>query len=172
MASLALGVLSVVPLFALGGDLRRFVYLLIFSAVIGVASAVIGITAVLKARRTGTYRPRGAIGGIVLGTLAAVLSIPILGLYLAFPRQVDSYVDCLNQAHTASSERACTDKFYRSVHWGSAGLGSGADAHPGGTTAGPAWSAPRAGLAHGSADGPRGRLAEGVPSPSLAHLSR
>src|SRR5262249_29605661 len=157
IASLALGGLSLFALFAIGGNLRRFVYLLIFSAVIGVAAAAIGITAVVKARRTGTYRPRGAVGGIVLGALAALLSIPILALYLAFPRQVNNYVTCLNQAHTAGNERACMDKFYRSVHLGSPRLGSGAAARPRWTSAGPARSDPRARLAQGSADGPRGR---------------
>ena len=171
IASLALGGLSLVALLALGGDLRRFVYLLVFSAVIGVASAVIGITAVVKARRTGTYRPRGAIGGIVLGSLAAVLSIPILALYLAFPRQVNNYVTCLNQAHTAGSERACMDRFYRSVHWGSSGLGGGTATRPR-RAAGPARSPTPAGRAQGSAEGPRGRVADGAPTPSLDHLSR
>jgi len=172
IASLALAGLSLFALFAIGGDLHRFVYLLIFSAVIGVAAAVIGITAVVKARRTGTYRPRGAIGGILLGALAALLSIPILVLYLAFPRQVNNYVTCLNQAHTAGSERACMDKFYRSVHLGSSGLGGGPAVRLRWTSARPAWSGPPVSLAQGSADGPRGRLADGAPAPSLAHLSR
>ncbi len=83
MASLLLGVLSLVALLGLGGDLHRGVYLLIFSGVIGIAGCVIGITAVVKARWTGSYRPRGAVGGIVLGTMAALLSIPILATYLA-----------------------------------------------------------------------------------------
>jgi hypothetical protein len=121
-----LGGLSLVALFGLGGDLRRFVYLLIFSAVIGVTSAVIGISALLKARRTGSYRPRGAVGGIVLGALAAVLSIPILALYLAFPRQVHDYVTCVNQAQNSGSQHSCMDKFYRSIHMGSGGLGGAA----------------------------------------------
>ena len=140
IASLALGAFSLIALLALGGDLRRFVSLLIFSAVIGVTSAVIGITAVVKARRTGTYRPRGAIGGIVLGSLAALLSIPVLALCLASPRQVSNYLTCRSQAQTAGSEQACFDKFYRSVHMGYSALGSGA-----------------ATQAQGSSDGPRGR---------------
>jgi len=122
-----LGALSLAAAkFALGGDLRRFIYLLIFSAVVGVASAVIGLTAVLKAKRTGSYRPRGAVGGMVLGALAALISIWLLVFYLAFPRQVDNYVRCLNQAQTSGSQHSCMDKFYRSIHMGSAGLGGAA----------------------------------------------
>jgi hypothetical protein len=117
LASLVLSVLALVALLGLGGDLHRGVYLLIFSAVVGIGSCVIGITAVVKARKTGCYRPRGSIGGIVLGAMAAVLSIPILATYLAFPRQVDNYVKCLNQ-NRSGNEQSCMDKFYKSIHLG------------------------------------------------------
>ncbi len=116
-----LGALALVALLGLGGDLHRGVYLLIFSAIVGVGSCVIGITAVLKARKAGCYRPRGSVAGIVLGALAAVLSIPILATYLAFPRQVDNYVKCLSQTQSSGGEQSCMDKFYKSIHLGSPG---------------------------------------------------
>ena len=123
IASLIFGVLALVALLGLSGSLNRGVYLLIFSAVIGIAACVIGITAVLKARKTGSYRPRGAIGGIVLGVIAAFLSIPILATYLAFPHQVDNYVKCLNQSQSSSGgQQACMNRFYKSIHLGSAEL--------------------------------------------------
>ena len=149
VASLILSVLSLVALLGLGGDLRRGVYLLIFSAVIGIAGCVIGITAVRKARKTGSYRPRGAIGGIVLGAIAALLSIPILATYLAFPTQVDNYVKCLGQAQSSGAQQSCMDRFYRSIHLSSA-----------------------AGLSQGSADGPPERLPAAAASWSSPHLSR
>jgi hypothetical protein len=130
IASLVLGVLSLVALLGLSGDLHRGVYLLIFSAAIGLAACVIGITAVVKARKTGSYRPRGAVAGIVLGVIAALLSIPILATYLAFPRQVDNYVKCLTQSQSQSSggQQACMDRFYKSIHLGAPTLGNGAAA--------------------------------------------
>ena len=128
IASLVLGVVSLVALLGLTGDLHRGVYLLIFSAAIGIAACVIGITALVKARKTGSYRPRGAVGGIVLGSLAALLSIPILATYLAFPRQVDNYVKCLTQSQSQSSggQQACMDRFYKSIHLGAPAPGNGA----------------------------------------------
>ena len=117
-------------LLGLGTDLHRGVYLLIFSAAVGLAALVIGITALVKARRTGSFRPRGAIGGIVLGALATLIAVPILATYLAFPTQVSNYVNCLRQAQNSSDQRACMAKFYKSVHL-SAGLAAG------GTTAEP-----------------------------------
>lgn len=92
--------------------------MLIFSAAVGIAALVIGITALVKARKTGSYRPRGAVGGIVLGALATVIAVPILATYLAFPTQVSNYVNCLRQAQTSSDRQACMTKFYRSIHVG------------------------------------------------------
>jgi hypothetical protein len=122
LASLVLSVLALVALLGLGADLHRGVYLLVFSAVVGIGSCIIGITAVRKARKTGSYRPRGSIGGIVLGALAALLSIPILATYLAFPHQVENYVKCVNQ-NPSGSEQSCMDKFYKSIHLGALGPG-------------------------------------------------
>jgi len=118
-----LGALSLVALLGLGGDLHRGVYLLVFSAAIGIAACVIGITAVVKARKTSSYRPRGAVGGIVLGAIAVLLSIPILATYLAFPRQVDNYVKCMSQSQP---QQTCMDRFYRSIHLGAPAPGNGA----------------------------------------------
>lgn len=112
------GAIALVALFGLGTDLHKGVYLLIFSAAVGIAALVIGITAVVKARKTGSYRPRFAVGGIVLGALATVIAVPILATYLAFPTQVSNYVNCLRQAQSSSDQRACMTKFYKSIHLG------------------------------------------------------
>jgi hypothetical protein len=76
------------------------------------------VSALVKARKTGSYRPRFAVGGIVLGVLATLISVPILATYLAFPTQVNNYVNCLRQAENSSDQRACMTKFYKSIHLG------------------------------------------------------
>jgi hypothetical protein len=105
-----------VALLGLGSDLHKGVYLLIFSAAIGLAGCIIGITALVSARRAGTYRPRGAIIGIVFGALAALVSVPILVTYLVFPTQVNSYVQCLSQAQSSHADQVCMTKFYKAIH--------------------------------------------------------
>jgi hypothetical protein len=118
IASLVFGAIGLVALLGLGTDLHKGVYLLIFSAAVGLSGCIIGISAVMKARRTSTYRPRGAVGGIVLGALATLISVPILAVYLIFPTQVNSYVNCLSQAQNSSDQSACMSKFYKSIHLG------------------------------------------------------
>ncbi len=118
IASLVLGLLALVAMFGLGADLRRGVFVLIFSAAVGIGSCVIGITAIRKARKTGSLRPGGAVGGIVFGALATVISVPILAIYLAYPAPLNNYVNCLSQARNSSQQHACVSKFYKSAHVG------------------------------------------------------
>ena len=168
IASLLLGVLSLVALpLAIDGGVRRFAYLVIFSAVIGVASVVIGITAMVKARRTGSLRPRGAFGGVALGAIAAAVSIQLLTLHLLFPRQVDKWLTCQSHAQSTVSRQSCFDNFYRSIYLKPQGQGSGA-VRLARTSSTPARST---GSVQGSADGPRGRRPIGS-SVSASHLSR
>jgi hypothetical protein len=123
IAAVIFGALSLVALLGIGADLHRGIYVLLFSAVVGLAAAVIGITALVKARKIGSYRPRWAVAGIVLGALAAMVSIPILVTYLAYPTQVDNYVKCLSQVQsTGGSEQACVNQFYKSIRQGISGL--------------------------------------------------
>jgi cation transport ATPase len=118
IASLVFGAIALVALLGLGTDLHRGIYLLIFSAAVGVAALVIGITALFKARKTGSFRPRGAVGGIVLGALATFIAVTILATYLAFPTQVSNYINCLRQAQKSSDQQACMTKFYKSIRLG------------------------------------------------------
>lgn len=128
LAALAFGMLALIALIGLGTDLRKGIYALIFSAAVGLAACIIGITALAKARRTGAYRPRGAIGGIVLGALAALLSVPLLAFYLIFPRQLDDYFACASQAQTSAQYQACLNDLARSAHLRAFGLGTQAAA--------------------------------------------
>ncbi len=117
IAALVLGGVSLIALFGLNTDLRKGVYVLGFSALVGLAACVIGISALVKARKTGTFRPRGAIGGIVLGVLGMLISVPILVTYLVFPAQLTNYVNCLSQAQNSTQQKACMNSFYRSINW-------------------------------------------------------
>jgi hypothetical protein len=99
--------------------------------------------------------------------MAALLSIPILATYLAFPHQVDNYVKCVNQSQSSGGQQTCMNRFYKSIHVGAAEP-AGTHREPGGTRRA-APSLPH-GPAQGKADGPPGR-AGGGSSWSPPHLS-
>ncbi len=143
-------------LFGFGPDPSRGIFLVIFSALVGIAAIVIGVSAIVKARKTGSYRPRGVIGGIGLGALAALISLAVGTLYLAFPNQTRTYVNCLNQAQTTSQRQACLNQLEKSINAGlpstsPGGLGLGV---PGSNLQGLGLRG-LGGQLQGSVDGPR-----------------
>ncbi|MHB1595018.1 MAG: hypothetical protein ACYCO9_15810 [Streptosporangiaceae bacterium] len=114
-AALAFGVVSLFALLWLGASASRAVYLLLFSVVVGIAGTVIGITALVKANRTGAYRPRGAIGGIVLGAIATVLAGLMLMAFLLYPGPIRNYFRCVQVATTRTAQNSCLNGLYHST---------------------------------------------------------
>ena len=111
-------------LFGVTTNIHRGIYLVIFTLLIGPAACWLGITALRKARRDGTLRPRGAIAGIIFGSLATVLGLSYLVAFALFSSQLTQYSRCLDQTQTTAGEQACTSQFYRSVD-GGIGVGTG-----------------------------------------------
>src|SRR5580692_3448241 len=115
VAALILGALSLLSLLGVGSNFHRGIYLVIFSFAVGVAACWFGITAMRKARLAVTMRPRGAVAGIVLGVIGALLSAVLLIAFAAFWQQLNSFSQCLNQANTPSAQQACLSQLHRSV---------------------------------------------------------
>jgi hypothetical protein len=115
VAALILGVLSVLALLGVGSNFHRGIYLVIFALAVGIGACWLGITAMQRARRSVSMRPRGAVAGIVLGVIGALLSAVLLLAFAAFWRQLTSYSQCLNEANTPSAQQACVNQLHHSV---------------------------------------------------------
>ncbi len=115
IAALILGVLSLLALLGVGTNFHRGIYLVIFGLLVGVSACWFGITAMRRARLSVTMRPRGAVAGIVLGMIGALLSVILLIAFAAFWHQLTSFSQCLNQANTPSAQQACVNQLHRSV---------------------------------------------------------
>jgi hypothetical protein len=116
VAALILGMLSLLALLGVSSNFHRGIYLVIFSLAVGIAACWFGITAMRKARLAVTMRPRGAVAGIVLGVIAAVLSVGVLVFFAAFWPQLNAYSKCLHEANTPSAQQACADQLTRSTN--------------------------------------------------------
>jgi hypothetical protein len=116
-------VLSLLSLFAVGSNFRRGVFLVIFALLVGVAACWLGVTAMQRARRSGSMRPASSIAGTVLGVIGSALSALMLIFFAAFWPQLMSYSQCLNSANTVTAQQACANQLHRSV--GISNFGSG-----------------------------------------------
>ena len=115
LAALTMGVLSLAGLMLGLGNLRRGVYVAGLTLLFGVAAIWLGVTASKKARRTGTARPRWAVGGVVLGGLGLAVSALWLLVLAVFWPQLNAYYNCLNGANTVAAQQACHNQFTTSV---------------------------------------------------------
>ena len=115
LAALMMGVLSLIGLMLGLGNLRRGIYVAALTLLFAVGAIWLGVTAIRKARRSGTARPRWAIGGVVLGGLGLAVSALWLLVLVVFWPQLNAYYNCMNGANTVAAQQACHNQFTTSV---------------------------------------------------------
>jgi hypothetical protein len=113
-AALMMGLLSLLGI-ALIGNLTRAVYVLALTFVFGVLAAWLGVTAISRARRGGSGRPRGALGGIVLGVMGLAFSALLIAVFAVLWPQISQLSSCLSGANTQVARQACQTQFTNSV---------------------------------------------------------
>ena len=115
LAALMLGALSLIGLVLGLGNLRRGIYVAVLTLLFAVGAIWLGITASRKARRSGTARPRGAVGGITLGWIGLAFSALWLLVLAVFWPQLNAYYNCMGSANTVTAQQACHDQLNNSV---------------------------------------------------------
>ena len=124
-SALALGLLSLLGLSAVQ-DIGHAVYALILTLLIGVAGIWLGATATSRARRDGSYLPRGAVGGIILGAFGLALSMIMLAGSALLSKELSTYSNCMKGANTLSAQQSCQNHFTQSVRDKVTGIQAGA----------------------------------------------
>jgi hypothetical protein len=113
-AALTLGALSLIGLSLAGGQ-RRAVYVIVVTLLIGALATWLGGSAMSRSRRSGTARPRGAVGGTVLGSMGLAFSAIMLIVFAVFWNELTTYSNCLSGATTVSAQQACQQQFSQSI---------------------------------------------------------
>jgi multisubunit Na+/H+ antiporter MnhB subunit len=115
LAALLLGALSLIGLMLGLGNLRRGIYVAVLALLFAAAAVWLGVTASKMARRSGTARPRWAVGGVVLGGIGLAFSVLWLLLLAVFWSQLSTYYGCMGGANTVTAQQACHKQFSDSV---------------------------------------------------------
>ena len=97
------------------GNLQRAVYVVAVALAVALVGLALAISAMKAAKRSGTRRPRAAVGGVLLGAVSALFSgFALVGL-LIFWSQYMQYADCLNGASTVATQNACQQQFENAI---------------------------------------------------------
>jgi hypothetical protein len=120
-----LGLLSLVGLSAVQ-DAGHAMYVLALTLAIAAAGVWLGVSAASRARRDGTYLPRGAVTGIVLGGFGLALSAIMLIGFSLLSGQLSTYSNCMKGANTVTAQQSCQNQFSQSVRSKISSIQSGA----------------------------------------------
>jgi multisubunit Na+/H+ antiporter MnhB subunit len=115
LTALALGFLSLIGLLLGLGNLRRGVYVAVLTLLFAATAIWLGVAASKKARRSGTARPRGAVGAVVLGGIGLAFSALWLMVLAVFWPQLNAYYTCMSGANTVTAQQACHTQLDNSV---------------------------------------------------------
>jgi predicted PurR-regulated permease PerM len=109
--------LAIVSLIAMMmiGNVRRGVYVVAVALLIAAAAVWLAISAMARARRTGTRRPRGVVLATVLGAVGLLFSVIVLVGFAMFWPQLTQYSNCLSAANTYAGQQACQQQLNNSV---------------------------------------------------------
>ena len=115
LAAFVLGVLSLLGLVLGLGNLRRGVAVAVLTLLFGLTAIWLGARANRQARRSGTARPRGATGGVVLGSFGVAFSALWLLILAVFWPQLSAYYNCMSGANAVAAQQVCHTQFTNSV---------------------------------------------------------
>jgi ABC-type amino acid transport system permease subunit len=113
-AALILAVISLLAMMMIG-NVRRGVFVVAVALVIAVTALWLSISAMRRARRDGSGRPRAAVLAVVLGVIGFGFSAFVLAGFAMFWPQLTQYSNCLNGANTVSAQQACQQQLDNSV---------------------------------------------------------
>jgi hypothetical protein len=114
-AALVLAVISLLAMMMIG-NVRRGVYVVAVALVIAVTALWLSISAIRRARRGGSGRPRGVVLAVILGAIGFGFSAFVLAGFAMFWPQLMQYSNCLNGANTVSAQQACQQQLDNSVN--------------------------------------------------------
>jgi hypothetical protein len=107
VAALFVSLLSLAGFLGFSVDLRRSVLVIGYALLAGLVALWLGLTALSRARRDRTARPRGAVPAAVIATVGIGLSTLLLLAFAVFGRQLSGYSQCLTGASTISAQQSC-----------------------------------------------------------------
>jgi hypothetical protein len=114
-AALILALISLVGLLMANGNLRRGIVVLAVTLVIGGAGLWLSTTAMSRAKKAGTARPRLSVLATVLAVAGTGLStVALLGFALFWP-QISQYSNCMAGANTVIAQNACSKQLSNSL---------------------------------------------------------
>ncbi len=112
---------TVLALISLAGLLglsfpTRGIYVVVYALVAGCIALWLAASALRRARKNRTARPRGSRTAVVIACVGVALSATALLVFVAMGKQLSAYGECLSGANTIEAQQSCRDQFNQAVN--------------------------------------------------------
>ena len=111
LAALIVALLSLVGLLGFNIEAQRAVLIVIYSLLAGATALWLAVTAMRRARRSRTARPRGSVAATVIAGVGIGLAGAMLMAFGLFGQQLSDYGRCLSGANTITGSQSCYSRF-------------------------------------------------------------
>jgi hypothetical protein len=111
LAALIVALLSLAGLLEFNIEADRAILGVIYSLLAGATALWLALTAMRRARRSGTARPRGSVAAAVIAGVGIGLAGVMLMAFGLFGRQLSDYGRCLSGANTITGSQSCYSRF-------------------------------------------------------------
>jgi hypothetical protein len=116
VAALFIALLSLAGFLGFNINLRRGVFLVIYALLAGATALWLAVTAMRRARRARTARPRGSVTATAIAAVGIGLSAVMLLAFALFGHQLSAYGQCLSGTNTISAQQSCYSQFSRALN--------------------------------------------------------
>src|SRR5689334_5053451 len=111
LAALFVALLSLAGLLGFNIESQLAILVVIYSLLAGATALWLALTAMRRARRNRTARPRGSVAATVIAGVGIGLAGAMLMAFGLFGRQLSNYGRCLSDANTITGSQSCYSRF-------------------------------------------------------------
>jgi hypothetical protein len=111
LAALIVALLSLAGLLAFNIEAQRAVLVVAYSLLAAATALWLALTAMRRARRSRTARPRGSVAATVIAGIGIGLAAAMLLAFGLFGSQLSDYGRCLSGANTITASQSCYSRF-------------------------------------------------------------
>src|SRR5215831_11594492 len=115
-AALFVALLSLAGFLGFNVQVHRGILIVIYALLAGGTALWLALTAMRRARRSHTARPRGSVAATAIAGIGISLAAAMLLAFGLFGRQLSGYGQCLSGANTISAQQACYRQFSHALN--------------------------------------------------------
>jgi hypothetical protein len=114
IAGMVLALISLAGLLGLSFPARG-IYVVLYALAAGILALWLTVSALRRARRNRTARPRGSRTAVLIACAGVALSASALVVFVMMGKQLSAYGQCLSGANTIEAQQSCRDQFNQAV---------------------------------------------------------